>query len=448
LRGGAALGAALGGAFVVGTALRAWNAFMYPTNWGFDAKFNWEYVELLRSSWTLPAPDALWATAHPPLFYYAAALLRIVLGDPAPELAVAAIRSASALAGLGAIALGVWLVARLDPGNRQRLLFAAVLPLFLPVHVYMSAMLNEEVLAAALMSAALVGVGFALAHPAEPARELGRAAVIGAIAGLAWLTKLSGVLVVGAVVLSYALHGARTGGLRPGLERALVAGAVATLIGGWFYARNLIGYGYLYPYALPVHEVMLAMPPGARGVLDYLYVPIATFSDPQLLAPDLLHSVWGSTYVTLWFDGHRFFLPRAGVQGWGTALLLLGLLPTAAFLVGIVGAVRRLVRGPAPVDTPLLLLVFLTLLGYVLFTLRNPWFAAVKGSYLLGLQVPFAYYASEVLARWTRDRPVRTGVVWLGLVALILAVLVVFGFALFFRKAEVPGLVWSPEAGP
>ena len=129
-------------------------------------------------------------------------------------------------------------------------------------------------------------------------------------------------------------------------------------------------------------------------------------------------------------------------------MLLLGLLPTAAFLVGVAGAVRRVARGPAPVDTALLLLVFLTLLGYVLFTLRNPWFAAVKGSYLLGLQVPFAYYASEVLARWTRDRPVRTGVVWLGLAALILAVLVVFGFALFFRKAEVPGLPWSPEVGP
>ena len=25
---------------------------------------------------------------------------------------------------------------------------------------------------------------------------------------------------------------------------------------------------------------------------------------------DLLHSVWGSTFVTVWFDGHRFFLPR------------------------------------------------------------------------------------------------------------------------------------------
>ena len=28
-----------------------------------------------------------------------------------------------------------------------------------------------------------------------------------------------------------------------------------------------------------------------------------------LLNADLLHSVWGSTFATVWFDGHRYFLP-------------------------------------------------------------------------------------------------------------------------------------------
>ncbi len=51
-----------------GFAIRVNNALRYPTNWGFDAKFNWEYIERLMSSWALPAPDAGWATGHPPLF--------------------------------------------------------------------------------------------------------------------------------------------------------------------------------------------------------------------------------------------------------------------------------------------------------------------------------------------------------------------------------------------
>ncbi len=48
------------------------------------------------------------------------------------------------------------------------------------------------------------------------------------------------------------------------------------------------------------------------------------------------------------------------------------------------------------------MLVALTLAGYVVFTWNNPWFATVKASYLLGISIPFAYFASDVLADWTR----------------------------------------------
>ena len=87
-------------------------------------------------------------------------------------------------------------------------------------------------------------------------------------------------------------------------------GLSASLFGGWYYLWNLYAYGYLYPHGLEVHSVMFRMPPGEREILDYLRFPISTFTDPQLLSPSLLRSVWGSTYVTLWFDGHRSFLPN------------------------------------------------------------------------------------------------------------------------------------------
>ena len=85
----------------------------------------------------------------------------------------------------------------------------------------------------------------------------------------------------------------------------------------------------------------------------------------------------------------------------------------------------------------------LTLAGYVLFTWRNPWFAAVKGSYLLGLSVPFSFYASEVLADWTRGRSVRSRLVWaaLGLLALAVAASFTYG-PIFAKSGEFPGLEW------
>ena len=103
--------------FVVGAAIRVSNAVFYPTAWGFDAKFNWEYVELLRESWALRAPDTAWATSHPPLYYYLAGAVDVLAGYPDPVLAVALIRGIGVIAGLASVVLAVRLVQRVDPGN-------------------------------------------------------------------------------------------------------------------------------------------------------------------------------------------------------------------------------------------------------------------------------------------------------------------------------------------
>jgi 4-amino-4-deoxy-L-arabinose transferase-like glycosyltransferase len=444
---GFAVGAAAAFVALLGTAVRVSNAWLYPTNWGFDAKFNWEYIELLRSSWALPAPETLWATTHPPLFYYLAAGLNALLGYPEQELAVSMIRLLGTLAGLTTVGLAVLLVRRVAPGNAQRALMAAVLLLFLPAHIYMSAMLNEEILAASLISAAVFGLVWVYLSPARSSTELWRAAAIGLACGLAWLTKLTGVLAVFVAVVTYAAIGWRRKAWRAAGARILIVVGVAVVSGGWYYIRNWILYGYLYPFGMPVHELMFSMPPGSRSLFDYVYVPIATWTDPQLLSPDLLKSVWGSTYATLWYDGHRFFLPSTGPgqRLWGTRILLLALLPTAAFLVGTGRGAIRALRHYRVDDISLLTLICVTLAGYVLFTFRNPWFASVKGSYLLGLSVPFAVYGSEALDRWARGHWLRATVVWGCLILLVAAVTLVFSYGLIMRKAEVPGLVWTPE---
>jgi hypothetical protein len=195
---------------------------------------------------------------------------------------------------------------------------------------------------------------------------------------------------------------------------------------------------------------MHTMPPGERQALDYVRFPLATFLDPQLLNPDLLRSIWGSTYATIWFDGHRHFLPtdEIAVRRTGTLLLALALVPTAAFFVGIVRGCRRVWRGVSSVDVPLLSLLALTIVGYVVFTWRNPYFAAVKGTYLLIAVLPFAFYASEELARWTRLPGLRAVCVWVALAALTLGVAAVFSFGAVFTRTEPPGLQWLDQAPP
>jgi len=426
-------------------AIRLHNALHYPADWGFDASFNWRYIYRLSQDWALPPPEAGWSTSDPPLFYYAsAAVMRCLAALGARDAVVYLLPLLSALEGLGMVALAVALARRAAPADPLRVALAGLLLLFLPAHLHMSAMVNEEMLVALLTSCAVFG----LAVRERGARPgLRPTAAVGLASGLALLTKLSGAIAVATAVLTYAADGWKAGNrARAGLRGAAVL-IVALLAGGWFPARSLLTTGSPQPIGLPAHVGMLALPPGERALGDYLRVPLATFRDPQLLNPDLLRSVWGSTFVTVWFDGHRYFLPREGraVGVLGGVTLLLALLPTAAFAAGLARGAGRLRRGQGAADLPLLLLTALTLAGYAFYTWRNPWFAVVKGTSLLGLSLPFSFYASESLANWLRGRfgP------WLmaGLLALAVCVGLSCTFDLVFEKTEVSGLPWPPAEG-
>jgi hypothetical protein len=191
---------------------------------------------------------------------------------------------------------------------------------------------------------------------------------------------------------------------------------------------------------------MFTMPPGDRELLDYVRIPLDTWRDPQVLSPDLQRSIWGSTYASLYFDGHRHFLQgeSEGVTRAGRLILVLALVPMLAMFAGLARGLRRAWREPCGPDTPLLLLAGATLVGFCFFTWNNPWFATVKASYLLGLCAPFAFYASEVLAAWTEGNRVRSSAVGAILAALFLAVVVTFTFGPVFHKTDGLGVAWTP----
>jgi hypothetical protein len=441
------------GLIAIALGVRIYNAYHYPLGWGFDAEENWRYIAGLMRSWALPDPDEGWSTAHPPLFYYLSAAVMRGLDIRHAYTGIVILRLLIACFGLGIVAVCALLVQRVAPADRRRALIAAGLLLFLPAHLYMSAMLGEELIAAFFSTLVIGGVAWEFARPQEAPSPWLTASLIGVAAGLAWMTKLTGVIALVAAVASYALAAPQLGGPRRAAQRIALVLVFGTLIGGWFYARNLAVYGYLYPHGLPQHQVMYSMPPGERHPGDYVRIPLATFTDPQLLNPDLLHSVWGGTYATLYFDGHRHFLPRKNrrVTRAGTLLLVLGLLPTAAFFVGFTRGARRAWSRPRSPDTPLVLVTLGTLAGYVLFTLKNPWFAVVKGSFLLSLCLPFSYYASETLSGWMGLGGARSKAVWAWLLVLWLAAAVIFLFAPLFwgwplEHALGPGLHWrAPE---
>lgn len=236
---------AMGIAAILGVSIWISNALVYPIDMGYDAGGNWDYIALLLDSWVLPAPDQGWATAHPPFFYYVAAAIGRSLGwvgSLDKTIVVHAVRLVMAASCLLGVWVAVSLVHRADPGNTRRAFIAGGLLLFPPVHIYMSAMLSEEILVTALISIAVVGVAMDRIPPSTPGRALVRAAVFGAVAGLALLTKLTGLLVIGAGGAAYLIDGNRSGEKLAAFRRALVFVAAAFLVGGGFYVWNLLTY--------------------------------------------------------------------------------------------------------------------------------------------------------------------------------------------------------------
>jgi 4-amino-4-deoxy-L-arabinose transferase-like glycosyltransferase len=440
LRSPAVLGVAA--LLALGAAQRVWNVLHYPVFMGFDAQGNWAYIELLLQKWALPAPDAGWSTAHPPLFYALGAGLGRLTGASDAESVGRPLALLSAAVGLAAIAATAWLVRRHAGGSVRRTVLAAALLVFLPVHVAMSTMLSEELLTSALVTFAVVGLAAETSRP-EAQRGWLRPALFGALAGLALLTKLSAAMAVGVGGLVLLAEAPRRGGARA-VRTALAFGLAAALTGGWFYALNLVRHGYLYPHGLSAHAVMFEMPPGERGLGDYVRFPAAAFSAAQAAEPALLRSVWGATYASLWFDPHRHFLPKQapGLELAARVLLLTALVPTAAFAVGLLRGVRRAWRERSATDRLLAGLVVLMLGGYVAFTLRNPWFVTVKGSFLLGLATPFACYASEALEGWLAAGRMRALAIGAALLVLFATSLVTFTYQGLFEKWEPPGAEW------
>jgi hypothetical protein len=440
--------AAFGIGAIAAVAMRFNNALRYPPDWGFDGRFIWEYILRLTARFELPPPDSAYITSDPPGFFGLAALvMRAAEALGIPWWGPRAIPVLGTLAGLAVVGLAVQLSRRNAPQDPERAAIAGWLLLFLPAHIHVSAMVNEEIWSALFTSAVVCGLA---AHPvpgSSGAESTGwrRTIGVGVAAGFALLFKLSGALAVGSAGLTQLITGWRNRMWGPALARATAIGVLALVVGGWFFIRSKWLYGYFHPpTGLDVHSFMFEMPPGERDLLDFVRIPLATFSDPQLLNPDLLRSVWGSVYATVWFDGHRYFLPAQSeaVTRLGQLTTVLALLPTTAFAIGLLRGIRRCFQRPVGPDLPLVLICGATLAGLWLYAFQNPFFASLKGTYLLGMCVPFAYYASETLSDWMkRGARIRAAVI-AALALLAAAVTLGCWFDGVFTKGELPGLDW------
>jgi hypothetical protein len=155
-------------------------------------------------------------------------------------LAVMLIRFVSAAFGAIAVACAYGVAREFRPGDARLPLLAAALVAFNPMFVHIMASVNNDTLAAALSSAALL-LGARMLRRGADART---ALLLGLTLGGAALTKASG-LALAISVPAFVLWGElrRRAPLRRLLVVALAIALPTAALAGWFYARNWLLYG-------------------------------------------------------------------------------------------------------------------------------------------------------------------------------------------------------------
>jgi hypothetical protein len=370
---------------------RIHNAFAFPPLGDFDGPPHALSVFALYEG-RMPDPHT-WAGFHPPFYYALGAALWHLLPPVVPV--HAALRLLSAAAGLGAVAIAWRTLERFVP--RADAAVVAALVASAPVVALATSMLGNETLCALFVTAVLARL---VALPDDPRRLLRHALVTGLLAGLAALSKSTGLAAAAIAAVAYLVRARALGA--PAIAAAVAAGSTALALAAPFFVWLAVETGS--PLALisggkpadAAGSEMAAQPPGERQVADYVSVPIATLAAPFANADGMVRSVPGLLYASTWADGHGEFLPSSDRRVVGAAALgaLLGLVPTGLALAGLVRLVRRRERAAA---APL---AYATLLGvaFLVQTWLVPRYSAVKASYLLSALLPAALALAVGLA--------------------------------------------------
>jgi hypothetical protein len=388
-----------------------------PQHIGYDAKFHVEYIRYIVERHALPLASDGFSMYQPPLFYALSAGL-ISAFDPSRDTLAeqAVLKLIPFLCGLGMAWVTLGVMRRVFPRDPLPTFFAVMFAGILPVNVYMSAYVSNEPLLALLIGAALL-----LAAPLllGPEKSPGRLAALGAILGLALMTKYTALITVPVIAFFVGFELLLAEGVK--LRRAVaISGGVligAILIGGWVYVRNWIHFGDPLIWNLDIPGGIPWWQPPGFHTFDYYLGFGESLRHPFF---SLFHSFWDAHYSTVWGDGappsiyhleerHPYWNYDAMLVGY-----LLALPATALVGVGVSKVAAEALRGEDlrrrsffTLVTALLFVIFFSLVS---LSVRFPFWGAPRAAYALAAVVPLAICAGIGMAsvdRWLAARGSR-----------------------------------------
>lgn len=445
-------------AFLVSWAVRLHNALTFPSIRAFDGFGHFTYIWFMAENWRVPPPTSGWSFFHPPLYYWLMASVWTLFDNVDPVWRLHLATALTATLGLTQGAVAYAIARRFFPGRPLIHLLAAVLMLFLPVHLFTAGYLGNEGLNAVLCSLSLLTLLWVL-------RDTGwrRGLVLGLCLGAAMLTKFTAVAFVAGAFTSIGLQTLVRRNWKNGILAMLAAGGVMLSMCGWFYARNIIEYHDPFKvsrdeFLVRRHENLQTV--GKRDLLEYvLFDPLIIYR-PQwprgvpltgempfgATHSSLRESVWTGAFANAFFDavGAQVLPPITQSEESrraGQIMLSLGFVPTLLVVFGVGTAIVALWRrGWDDTLAPMLVTFAFMVAIFVQATRTVPMNAAVKATYLTPASVIFAFWFALGTDRLTTWKPGMRRVMAAWGLALAVASSIVFTNGVFIARG------WLDEA--
>ncbi len=414
--------------FLLGVLLRVSMTFNYDPDWAYDAVHHWEVVTWIKEHGRIPAAEAMVEAYHPPLFYATAAGL-VKLGVQRPHMVWLSV-------GLGVLRLAlIWAGLELCL-RRSRLarVVALTLAAVVSASVHIDGMIYPEAMSCFLLALAMVL--FVPAFRRHGAARWPWAVGVGVALGLALLTKISGLAVVGALGVAVGLEwlllrrpwARRTADILPWVASL----AVILCLCGWYYQENMREYDrpFVSSFDLPTQKMMVVesdkKPYLERRTLAYflgwnsLMYEYPFFPTGLIDFPRFFPVVVTSTFLDYWgygYTGYQKAWSRKPARALRSFVELIPLsratagAGTAIFVATALAWLAALVKQLRDRDIGRLALVLVplfTFLSAAHFATAFPvdGFGVAKGVYMT-FGAPPLYGLFGVAVAWSVERPVR-----------------------------------------
>ena len=354
-------------AFISLLILQLHNLSLFPPTKGFDAGGHIEYINLLKSERRVPLANEGWELYQPPLYYFVSVFL--------PGL--------KAVQWLGPIS---WLLIGISGFSVFRRAFPShrftgtLLLISLPVIIYLTPTISNELFTAALISLSLAY--YWLKYPLDnPRHQL----LLGLLLDLSLLAKATAwILVLAILIDQLRLRRPVVTKFTMSLPKGYLLFTIV-LVASWFYIRNLTVFGNPFATSVDFPQFAITQTPVKRDLK--FFTDLSAFTKLDLFRAHWYSFIPG-TFFTFFYDGHNIIVPIQPFSKAGALLAVASLPLTLLALAGLI----KLLRSQNHRSHIFILYAFLLLAAYIAYNFKLPFYSSVKGSFIASVSLPLVFF--------------------------------------------------------